>query len=390
MIKKSFRQSYQVKLVSSTNANDAVARFTRFTGNTTHKLRFSVMSNSCNSDGLLLDLSNKTSFPIAYVYAAQEWVIYQLILPSIILFGLATNLSFIRTVIYSPSLYTCTYRYLTSLAAADSVFLLIYSVSHIVYYHIDPLRRTLPAAVYAFQFSFFCCSVGTVTLVSLERFLAICYPIKHHLIKGTRRTNKLIGCVWFVSACSSLLVVFLLKDVTYCIIWPSSIFDASYPNQLTTTIESDRWAFQLLLSIWFVFCLCLLVLNIIIYIKIYLAVRKRKQTNIGQNVSPDEQLHQLAIMLIVNGTVFFLFLTLQMVIGLHALLTDYFDVRYPGMLIILNAIDKVSFGLNASINPVIYLITNKRYRHAFRQTFILADCRGKDVVINTIPFSNQL
>ena len=348
------------------------------------------MSNSCDSDGLLLDLSNETSFPIAYVYAAQEWVVYQLILPCIILFGLATNLSFIRTVVYSPSLHTCTYRYLTSLAAADSVFLLIHTVSLVVYYHIDPLRRTLPVAVYVFLFCFFSCSVGTVTLVSIERFLAICYPIKHHLIKGTRRTNKLIGLVWFVSACSSLLVVFLLKDVTYCIIWPSSIFDASYPNQLTTTIQSDNWAFQLLFGIWFVFCLCLLALNIIIYRKIYLAVRKSKQTNIGQTVSPDEQLHQLAIMLIVNGTVFFLCFIIQMVVGLQALLTDFFDVRYPWMIVMFNAIDKVFFGLNASINPVIYLITNKRYRYAFRQTFILADCRREGVVINTIPLSNKL
>ena len=56
----------------------------------------------------------------------------------------------------------------------------------------------------------FLTSMWFVTLVSLERYLAICHPMKHRLLKGTKRTIKfcLLGIkVWSspVRALCSLL-----------------------------------------------------------------------------------------------------------------------------------------------------------------------------------------
>ena len=100
-----------------------------------------------------------------------------------------------------------------------------------------------------FYTTWFCflSSLFFVTLVSLERYLVICHPIKHHLLKGTKRTVKLI-CIVFVGS-------FVFMSVTF------SPFSWSYSHLYRMAI---RWQIhqrlskisKTLFSRWFLFGHC--------------------------------------------------------------------------------------------------------------------------------------
>ena len=264
------------------------------------------MADSCDANQTIWNLTHGTDLSVL-VFSSWEWIIYQIIWPCIILFGICNNTSFIWIVINSPSLHTSTYTYLVNLAISDLLFLITNYTPRIVYYHESSLKRRIPVIVNAFIYLLAYCSLGTVTLVSLERFLAICYPIKHHLIKGTRRTNKLILSIWCISLCLAIpypCLLFMSGSRNICVIWPDNSAYDDYPNQY---ISSDlTWITDLINCMNFVLIFFMMILNNVLYFKIYVAVRGRNNKNLGLNSSSDLQHRQVANMLIVNGIFFFM------------------------------------------------------------------------------------
>ena len=322
------------------------------------------MANSCDTNQTVWDLTNATDFS-SLVLTSWEYIFYQTSWSSITLLGICTNVSFILTVMKTPSLHTSTYRYLVNLAISDLLFLIINYIPRMVNYHQSPLKRGIPIIVITLSDLLVVCSLGTVTLVSLERFLAICHPIKHHLIKGTRRTNKLIFSVWCISLFYALPSLFVWKTSNICIIWPDDSAFADYPNQ-HTYLQNDSWTFDLTQSTYFVLCFFLMVFNSVLYIKIYFALKRRNNTDIKLNSSLDLQHRQVANMLIVNSVFFFLCLSFNtstiLVLFIYNCLNDDYDRSF---IFVWSILGDILFGLNACMNPVLYLITNKRYRHVF-------------------------
>ena len=348
------------------------------------------MANSCdfNNNQTILDLTYATDLS-GFVFISWEWTLYQIILPCMIAFGICTNISFIWTVINTPSLHTNTYRYLVNLAITDLLFLMTNYISQIVYYHQSPLIRNLPTVVRIFVFFFTGCSFGTVTLVSLERFLAICYPIKHHLIKGTRRTNKLICSVWCISLCYALPLLLVSKTSNMCIIWPDGSAYADYPSQYTTSGLIDNWISNLVTFVYYAFYFFLIIFNNVLYFKIYFALRRRNNNDLGLNSTSDSQHRQVAYMLIVNGIFFFICVSFSLFASpVFLFYSKVTNGRNPLLVFIWSILTNILFGLNASMNPVLYLITNKKYRHEFITIFTWSRNNSQhETGVNTIELS---
>ena len=347
------------------------------------------MSNICDLNLGTLNFSNKPTLTIMYVYTTKEWIVYQIIWPCIILLGLATNASFIWTVFRTPSLHTCTYRYLFNLAVMDLLQIVAFFFSQIICYQVSPFREKPLVLSLVHLFSLLA-STGTVTIVSLERYLAICYPIKHRLIKGTRRTNKMIMSSWLVGICLTLPLLPISRTTTLCIIWANNgSAYADYPNQLTA-IEYPHWTYDLTIAIHFLLYIFLGILSNVLFIKIYLAVKRRKNKDLGLNLSSDVQLRQLANMLIVNG-VFFFFCCSLVISNIPILLLSKYLINdiNPWFIVVWDIVGNILMGLNASINPVLYLITNKRYRHAFVTVFTWStNNRQSEHGVNCIELPN--
>ncbi len=303
------------------------------------------------------------------VYTSHEWIIYFLLWPCIILTGLCSNLTFIWTVIRTSTLQTNTYKYLVSLAVSDLLTLVSVGIPTITYFATTPIRDQ-PFAFNLLIMFFFHCSVGTITLVCLERYLSVCHPIKHRLLKGTKRTNILICLTWIFAAGYALLIYPTIDSQTFCVIWPKHSRYVTFPNHFLVHTASWVYYYYIFMTINFLLFTSLLVFNSYLYIRIYLVMRARTTQNLNSSADTETQLRQVVLMLIVNGIVFFACCFLQISLTAAIIVFVTFTETYkPMYLIIMSLASDTFLCVNSSINPVIYLITNKTYRNAFKLVF---------------------
>ena len=332
------------------------------------------MNSTCP---LTVDLRNKSNL-LPYVYLQNEWIIFQIVWPSIILFGLTGNVMFIWTVKGAPSLHTSTFIYLASLAITDSVVLISVILDFSIDFLMTPIRfgDKYAVSVIFFFTTWFCfmSSLFLVTLVSLERYLAICHPIKYHLLKGKKRTIKLI-CIVFVGVCvlTCMVLPSFAIPVVICIVWPLDDKYSSY-SQVQKLLPNDTTSvagvfIQITQTIAIGSAVFAFVANVYFYIKILQRLRKRKcNKTLQTSADLERNIRQASVMVIANGIIFdFCYGSFLVNMSIQLMSSFELEVMNAYQYIILTDINYTFILINASINPLIYFITNNTYRHALKQ-----------------------
>ena len=135
--------------------------------------------------------------------------------PTISIIGLILNSTFIYVVIRSKVMHTITNFYLLNLAIADSIFLVYGGSAGFMLYMHSNIRLNMAfggraVCIYdtLIKYTAYFTSLFTVSVVTLERYLAICHPLMHLRIASRRRTRKLITCCWVIGFCAALLMLF--------------------------------------------------------------------------------------------------------------------------------------------------------------------------------------
>ena len=181
------------------------------------------MNTSCSE---IIDLSNSTNLYL-YIYLPYERFFLLLVVPCIILLGFIGNVTFIWTVIRVPFLHIPTYIYLATLACTDLLTLIGYGVQ-IIQNSKSQLRivelsviTDIFTVIYWFCFS---ATLFLITVVSIERYLAICHPLRYRIVNGTKRTIKLIVVAFLLNSVlmSTLIPHLFSNPVQKCFIWPSN------------------------------------------------------------------------------------------------------------------------------------------------------------------------
>ena len=199
------------------------------------------------------------------------------------LFGLITNLSFVVTVVRTPSLHSTIYILLTCLACSDCIILITQLEANAkILFDYTPTNAS--TVIFSSLTTLcFLLSTGFVILASAEQFLAICHPLKHHKLKGTNRTQKLIAIVFLISA-----VVFgtyvphhlSQPEIRLCIIWPEEDTFHTFPDQILIP-NQETWS-----AVYYqIFTVCLGSLFLLIlasvsymYLKVLTTLGKRKRS----------------------------------------------------------------------------------------------------------------
>ncbi|XP_036003967.1 uncharacterized protein LOC105921849 [Fundulus heteroclitus] len=181
------------------------------------------MSSGCEGKNCSLaasfqeDCSNQDCYWEEPMFGLIELVCVTLIYIPLMLFGLLGNILTILVVWFRPHMRSSTYLYLSSMAVSDLLILLLLPLD--LYKLWRP--RPWPLGDLACKLTMFlseCCTFCTIlhiTFLSLERYLAVCWPITAKTVVTRRRTRVIIGCLWLGAAVSAspVLVMVGVEDV---------------------------------------------------------------------------------------------------------------------------------------------------------------------------------
>ncbi|XP_074513329.1 growth hormone secretagogue receptor type 1-like [Sebastes fasciatus] len=146
------------------------------------------------------------------LFGLIELVCVTVIYIPLILFGLLGNILTILVVWLRPHMRSSTYLYLSSMAVSDLLILLLLPLE--LYKLWRP--RPWPLGDLVCKLTMFlseCCTFCTIlhiTFLSLERYLAVCWPITAKTLVTRRRTRALIGCLWLGAAVSAAPVLVMV------------------------------------------------------------------------------------------------------------------------------------------------------------------------------------
>ncbi|TMS35940.1 hypothetical protein L596_003225 [Steinernema carpocapsae] len=132
----------------------------------------------------------------------------------LLLLGVFGNLCTIVVIIKNKSMHTLTNFYLMSLATSDVLMLLLglpmelYDAINVVYPY--PFSENIcKLRAFLTEFTSYA-SVLTICCFSIERWLAICFPLKSKIFTSFSRAGVIIFCVWMISFCAALPMAFLV------------------------------------------------------------------------------------------------------------------------------------------------------------------------------------
>ncbi|XP_033638993.1 kappa-type opioid receptor-like [Asterias rubens] len=319
-----------------------------------------------------------------WLYTHTDTIIITTVLPSILGLGLLSISLFLFVVFRISKLKSDTTVYLVHLSLADCFYLVAYVSYYLSFYVASPVALDL-----SFKHSVECClsvvityvgymsSVALVTMMSFERYLALCHPLKHLKIRGRRRTNRMVALCWlvgFVVSCLMMPHAAVLKKL--CLQWPEAALSSmpTLPSVITMCDPlhpSIHYFTTLLATIpW----LLALVANFYMYIRIYHMLNKRRSF-VGKGDADDRAIrvrNQVAKMLVVNGVVFFLCQAPYTGVSIIHVICFFFNLPSP-IETTLGASARWIFSLpqivNTIINPLIYGAMSSQYRSAFVQAF---------------------
>ena len=314
-----------------------------------------------------------------YEYTALSWAFVVIFVPLVAVIGISSNVAFIFVVHRVKFMRNVTNIYLVNLAIADCSLLLAAFTQYIGDYINSPdydLR-------FSFYTSFGCsmpnfliylcyyASLWTVTLVSVERYLAICHTFWHRIVSNMNRARRLIIAVWLIA----FVFASLSTPYTPVVICAVSANDTTFITSKFIYCEfSCDWCASALYLTDLIQFLVAMLLNSIMYVLIFYHLNKSTSEALGEDTSQNQRSVQtrnaVAKMLIANGILFFICLFPFSLLNMENIAERFGSTVFSKTLVIYSSwIGRVLFLLNSVSNPFVYNATNRRYRQAFQQAF---------------------
>ena len=319
---------------------------------------------------------------VEHLYSTLEKVIIIFVVPMITLIGLIGNCTFLYTFYRNDSMRTTTNIYLGNLALADSILLITGALQWVCSYASSPIYYN-----YAFSFStsFGCAfpdfmvylsyfaSVFIVTIVTVERYLAVCKPVQQYQSQGNKRAIKLLSIAWLFSV---ILAAFRLPQwpVTYCLQWPDEdVRYSDYPRTVAICSGYVEWSLQV--TFYTDMIQYFLALTTVSFTSFTMVVQLNQRTmkTFTDDLSRIKLLrdrNKITCMLVANATIFFLCLTPFEILNVEGLLGEVSPHRMSLKVSNIVAwVGRVLMHVNSACNPIIYSVIHTRYRNAFLETW---------------------
>ena len=325
---------------------------------------------------------------ILYLFTTYRKLVILLIVPTVVAFGLFGNAALLFVVYRVQDMRTTTNFYLSNLAVSDTMLLSNSAFQYFWTYFAQPIDFSLSpfptgymcALNHVGLYLCYFASVFMVILVTFERYLAICHPLTHRLVKGKTWTVGMTAGAWLMSLVLACVGLDVNETEKICIDWQKSDEFKGMSSHIIACqyITKCSWCSQTLASLDFCQFSLAVIVSTFMYGRIIYTLTTRSYTFNSKHDS-DKQTksmmfrarNQIARMLILNGIVFFICLAPFQVKNL-----DYFFYWWAGFRLYgaeeegyIDSFGGIAVLLNSAINPILYNISNERYRKAFAEVF---------------------
>ncbi|XP_054754187.1 allatostatin-A receptor-like [Lytechinus pictus] len=329
----------------------------------------------------------KTSAPM---YTSGDKIFMEFVLPLLLCVGLVGNLLFIYVVCSMSTMRTATNWCLANLAVADLVFLTFGIGEKLWMYHHSPFVNDrysfgefgCPVVFAIIDASYFA-ALCMVTLVSMERYYAVCRTQSART--NTRKSMFIVLVVlsWVISIGIAASFVPASNFIWIgCRVWPDVEPYKNLPIYKGFCIASEGFEkFPLYLNIIKTIPFFLLIsFNLFLYVCIVRSMSRavRETRFAGREDTNLKQRNQVAGMLMVNGLIFFICLVPFEIFGILKAINMIRPEDSPlvteSVTVPLRYTSQTMSYINNVVNPVVYIGLSKRYRDAFKKAIM---CRKR-------------
>ncbi|XP_030042499.1 olfactory receptor 11L1-like [Microcaecilia unicolor] len=210
-------------------------------------------------------------------------------------------------------------------------------------------KRSISHKACILQFYFFCFFGAMenylLAVMSLDRFIAICYPLRYPVVMNDRVCTQLVGGAWFMSFLAPLLPAVSLSQLSFC--GPREIdhvfCDFSPVMELSCTRNSvSEISFSFIARFIIMGCFVMIMVS---YIFIISTIMKMPSTSGRHNAFTTCASH-LTVVFIYYGTVIFIYVcpTVRESLYMNKVVSVFYVVVTP------------------LLNPIIYSLRNQEMR----------------------------
>ncbi|XP_072023106.1 somatostatin receptor type 2-like [Amphiura filiformis] len=349
----------------------------------------------CPPGYITLDYRNTSDDNVGWTHTYKEMIIRAGVFPSIMIFGLISNLLFMFVLIRVKEMRTITNFYLANLAVADFLYLFMQGLTtglNVLTYGIVQgqfYRSSVGCNISGtFLYMPYFTSIGLITLVSFERFIGVCYPLKSRKWSSKSRTVKLVIFTWILGFLPTLLrIPNKNRFLNFCIMWPNRARYDGFPHFTRVCTWTNRKFVRAWPFVEFIPFTIAMVCNTVFYTMIIKTLSKRSD-GIGEksrdtSMKGNNLRNHVARMLITNGVAFFICMSPYQFAQVCWVIMEFTDLPIPfwtpGFEYAFFRVAAAMTLVNSAINPVVYGASNPRVRKAFRQAF------GCDTLIPSQP-----
>ena len=341
--------------------------------------------SACLNESNVLNVDLETA--MSWLLTKTELIVYAFIIPCVHVLGLIGNASFLFVIARVPRMQNITNFFLGNLAVSDLMTIAFVMTHNIIHFAMNSLKQgNIYSTVYGCLISSlilnacYIASIGFITIATFERFLAVCFPLKHLVINTGKRAVRFVITCWIIAFTLASFVApghSLLKRM--CVIWPEELADRKL-HHIINECEALYSVFELASDMTQVITFLLgMIVNFIMYAGIIITLSRRSHSSLAKDVSNPTGSdtatiirNKVAIMLVINGIVFYACISPFIYFNITDISGELFGVgelkRLTKNNIVLIA--RGMLAVNSSINPFIYSTTNDRYRRAFREAFL--------------------
>ncbi|XP_029317325.1 growth hormone secretagogue receptor a isoform X2 [Cottoperca gobio] len=293
--------------------------------------------------------------PPLYYYTIPLLTVITIACTLLFLVGVTGNVMTILVVSKYRDMRTTTNLYLCSMAVSDLLIFLCMPLDLYRMWRYRPWRFGA-ALCKLFQFVSESCTYSTIlsiTALSVERYLAICFPLRAKALVTKRRVRALILLLWTVSLMSAG-PVFVMVGVECDSMWPN--FSAAM-NETGFSPEAGDTR-ELLYSL--------------IGRRLW---QRHRETNISSRVAHRDKSNRQTIKMLVVVVLAFVLCWLPFHVGRYL---QFRSLDAPSPLLTLlseycSLVSVVLFYLSAAINPILYNTMSWKYRCAAARLFGMTD-----------------